>query len=202
MILPDPISFCAWSPWLISFTRWKFSFQTLWHLIEDGPIQVWPWLLTMEQKVFPAACLAATLLSYISLMPIQGQGLHCWRMDLEQGPHQRDSWPAMSEFSNLERPVSQPVAFLSTWKSQADGVTCPLDNKPRGKLNIGLSHECSARCLTLPSYSIVVKYFCQIFHNVSSSWFCLCRRTLYSKPICAHLLMLGVWSRSQYQTQF
>lgn len=32
-----PISFCTWSPWLISFTRWEFSFKTLWHLLEDGP---------------------------------------------------------------------------------------------------------------------------------------------------------------------
>lgn len=57
--------------------------------------------------------------------------------------------------------VSQPVTFLSTWKPQAEDVTCPLDNKPGNRLNIGLSHKCSPRCLTLPSSS-VVKYLCQI----------------------------------------
>lgn len=57
--------------------------------------------------------------------------------------------------------VSQPVAFLSTWKPQAEDVTCPLDIKPGNRLNIGLSHKCSARRPTLPSSS-VVKYLCQI----------------------------------------
>lgn len=39
--------------------------------------------LTMEQSMCPAAQFAATLLSYRSLMPTQGQWPCCWWMDLE-----------------------------------------------------------------------------------------------------------------------
>jgi hypothetical protein len=47
--------------------------------------------------------------------------------------------------------VFQPVTYLSTWKSQANDVTCALDNKPETRLNTGLSHEDSARNQILPS---------------------------------------------------
>lgn len=67
----------------------------------------------------------------------------------------------MTEFSNLGRPCISASCFFKHLEATAEDVICPLDNKPGNRLNIGLSHKCSARRLTLPSSS-VVKYLCQI----------------------------------------
>lgn len=81
------IFFRTWSPWLISFIRCKFSLKPLWHLLEEGPIQIWPQLLNSQWNDVPFDCFAAPLLGYISLMHTQGQRFRSWRMNLKQGSH-------------------------------------------------------------------------------------------------------------------